>query len=68
MIDRISEDNLPLTERQAAERLGVSLSTLRRRRRAAKGPRYFRDGGIIRYFSRDVDKYVADHLTPEVAR
>ncbi len=37
MIDRISEDNLPLTERQAAERLGVSLSTLRRRRRAATG-------------------------------
>ncbi len=64
----IHPDTLPLTEHKAAIRLGVSLSTLRRRRRAGNGPRHFRDGAIIRYYPADLDRYVADHLKTEVAR
>jgi excisionase family DNA binding protein len=37
------------TEQQAAEYLRVSLTTLRRKRKAGTGPKYKQDGHIIRY-------------------
>ena len=38
-----------LSEKEAASYLSVSLSTLRRWRRAKNGPAYFRFGGVLRY-------------------
>jgi len=38
-----------LSEKQAAAFLSVSLSTIRRWRRANIGPAFFRFGGVLRY-------------------
>ncbi len=55
------------TERQAAGRLAVSLASLRRWRRAGIGPRYFKLGGILRYRPEDLDHFIAERLSREVA-
>ena len=55
-----------LTELEAATRIGISLSTMRRWRRANTAPNYFRVGGILRYRPEDIDKFIADHLKREV--
>jgi hypothetical protein len=51
-----------LTEKQAAERLCHSLSTLRRWRRAACGPTYVRFGRLILYRAEDLETFVTGHL------
>jgi hypothetical protein len=56
-----------LTEGQSAQRLGVSLSTLRRWRKNGVGPKFFLLGGILRYRIVDLDEFVARHTRPEVA-
>jgi predicted DNA-binding transcriptional regulator AlpA len=57
-----------LTELEAATRIGISLSTMRRWRRAHTAPNHFRVGGILRYRPEDVDQFIAGHLKREVAR
>ena len=56
-----------LTEAQAARYLNVSLSTMRRWRSAATGPRYFRVGDILRYHVSDLQQFVSSNLRGEVA-
>ena len=47
-----------LTEREVAERLGLSVATLRAWRHRGKGPRFLRLGRSVRYLPSDVDDFV----------
>jgi len=47
-----------LSEKEAAAYLSVSLSTVRRWRRAKAGPDYFCFGGVLRYGRLDLDRFV----------
>jgi excisionase family DNA binding protein len=47
-----------LTEREVAERLGLSVATLRAWRHRGKGPRFLRLGRSVRYLPADVDDFV----------
>jgi len=47
-----------LTERQVAEQLGLSVSTLRAWRHRGKGPRFLRPGRSVRYLPSDVNQFV----------
>ena len=47
-----------LTERDVAERLGLSVATLRAWRHRGKGPRFLRLGRSVRYLPSDVDDFV----------
>ena len=47
-----------LTEREVAERLGLSVATLRAWRHRGKGPRFLRLGRSVRYLPSDVDAFV----------
>jgi hypothetical protein len=51
----------PLREQQAADFLGVSISTLRRWRWTKRGPRHFRVDNLIRYRLADLDRFVDQH-------
>jgi excisionase family DNA binding protein len=48
-----------LSEKEAAAYLAVSMSTLRRWRRAHTGPVHFRFGGVLRYGRSDLDRFIA---------
>ena len=48
-----------LSEKEAAAYLAVSMSTLRRWRRARSGPDHFRFGGVLRYSRSDLDRFIA---------
>lgn len=49
-----------ITEREAADRLGVALVTLRRWRYQGIAPRHvIYDSGAVRYYPRDVDEHKA---------
>lgn len=50
-----------LSEKEAASYLSVSLSTLRRWRRAKNGPAYFRFGGVLRYGRSGLDQFFAKY-------
>ena len=51
-----------LTEAQAAEYLGVSLSTIRRwRKQQGKGPAFFRVGDILRYALCALDAFITNN-------
>ena len=52
-----------LTIREAAERLGVSIETVRRRIKAGE-LRVIRDGRIIRIHPDDLESYIADPPYP----
>jgi len=47
-----------LTEHEVAQRLSLSVATLRAWRLKRKGPRYVRFGRAVRYLEVDVDRYV----------
>jgi excisionase family DNA binding protein len=47
-----------LTEREVAERVGLSVATLRAWRHRGKGPRFLRLGRSVRYLPSDVDDFV----------
>lgn len=51
-----------LTERQLAERWGLSLKTLQDWRKNGKGPHYLKLGKAIRYPRELVEKYEQEHL------
>lgn len=50
--------DLPLTEKQAAERLGVKPGTLAHWRSAGTGPSYHKSGRLVVYFQRDLDEWL----------
>jgi predicted DNA-binding transcriptional regulator AlpA len=47
-----------LTECEVAERVGLSVATLRAWRHRGKGPRFLRLGRSVRYLPSDVDDFV----------
>jgi len=47
-----------LTEKEAAAYLGLSPSTMRRRRAAGRPPRFLKMGSSIRYTKQDLDRYI----------
>ena len=49
-----------LSEKEAAAYLSVSLSTVRRWRRAKTGPAYFRFGGVLRYGRTDLMRFIEE--------
>lgn len=50
-----------LTEHEVAERLSMSVATLRAWRLKRKGPRYVRFGRAVRYLVADVDRFVDEN-------
>jgi len=48
----------PLTEGEAAARLGLKIATLRAWRHQRRGPTFLRLGRAIRYLSTDLDEFV----------
>jgi excisionase family DNA binding protein len=48
----------PLTERQAAERLGLKVATLRAWRHQRRGPAFVRLGRAVRYLREDVEEFL----------
>ena len=50
-----------LSEKEAAAYLRVSLSTIRRWRRAHSGPPLFKYGGVLRYRREALEKFVVEN-------
>ena len=50
-----------VSERRAAELLGVALRTMRKRRYAGVGPAYSKGGRFVYYSRRDLEKYLEGH-------
>ncbi len=50
-----------LSEKEAAAYLNVSLSTIRRWRRAGIGPEHFHFGGVLRYAQPALDTFIQQH-------
>lgn len=48
----------PLTEVQMAQRLGLSVATLRAWRHRGTGPRFLRFGRAVRYLQSDLDEFI----------
>jgi excisionase family DNA binding protein len=48
----------PLTELEAAARLGLKVATLRAWRHQGRGPAFLRLGRAIRYLSSDLDEFL----------
>jgi len=51
----------PLTEVEAAGRLGLKVATLRAWRHQGKGPTFVRLGRAIRYLKSDIDEFLASN-------
>jgi predicted DNA-binding transcriptional regulator AlpA len=51
-------DERALTERGAAERLGLAVATLRAWRTKGKGPRFVRFGRAVRYLPCDLEEFI----------
>ena len=49
---------LAMTEQEVAQRLKLSVATLRSWRLRRRGPRYVRFGRAVRYLPADIDLYV----------
>jgi excisionase family DNA binding protein len=49
----------PLTEMEAADRLGLKVATLRAWRHQGRGPAFVRLGRAIRYLGTDIDEFLA---------
>ena len=47
-----------MNEREAAKRLGLRVSTLRRWRWAGKGPSFLKIGGAVRYDLADLEAFI----------
>jgi predicted DNA-binding transcriptional regulator AlpA len=57
-------DSHLLDEREVARRLGLSVSTIRYRRRAGLPPKSFKLGGfLVRYRAREVERLAAERQT-----
>jgi excisionase family DNA binding protein len=49
-----------LTEHEVADRLSLSVATLRAWRLHAKGPRFVRFGRAVRYLEADIEQFVEE--------
>jgi predicted DNA-binding transcriptional regulator AlpA len=63
-IDAISNTTVrrALTEHEAAQRLGLSVATLRAWRGKRRGPRFAQFGRAVRYMDDDIDAFIAANL------
>jgi len=52
----------PMTDRQAAERLGLAAQTLRNYRFQGRGPKYLKLGRAVRYRPSDLDDWLVGQL------
>ncbi len=50
-----------LSEKEVAERIGLSLASLQRRRMAGDGPEHARIGGRLLYRWEDVERWFEEH-------
>ena len=50
--------NQPMTESEAASRLGLKVATLRAWRHQGRGPAYVRLGRAVRYLAVDIDDFL----------
>ena len=75
----MSDRERAITEIEAAERLGLSVATLRQWRYRGRGPNFVRFGRAVRYLPSDLDEFfsevggairevAAKHLTKSAAR
>lgn len=55
---------LYLTEQEVADRLGLSVQFLRRRRERQEPPRYAKFGGSVRYPIREIEAFEAAAMQP----
>ena len=51
------------TDIETARLLGVSVATVRRWRLTGHGPKYRKFGGSVRYFTEDIDAFIASAPT-----
>jgi excisionase family DNA binding protein len=56
--EAITDSNSPLTEAEAAARLGLKVATLRAWRSQGRGPAYVRLGRAVRYLTADIDEFL----------
>ena len=56
--EALAVSNQPLTELEAAARLGLKVATLRAWRHQGRGPAYVRLGRAIRYLPTDIDEFL----------
>jgi excisionase family DNA binding protein len=56
-----------LKTEEAARRLRVDASTLRRWRLDGVGPRYFKHGSVYRYPANELEAWIADSMTQRLA-
>jgi hypothetical protein len=61
-------DDRLLTDEEAAPLIGVKPMTLATMRSQGRGPRYYKDGRLVRYTPRFIKEYLATCIrTPEAA-
>jgi excisionase family DNA binding protein len=59
----------PLTESEAAARLGLKVATLRAWRHQGRGPAYVRLGRAVRYLTTDIDDFIrSNRHSPRTAK
>ena len=51
----------PMTESEAASRLGLKVATLRAWRHQGRGPAYLRLGRAVRYLASDIDEFLSSN-------
>jgi excisionase family DNA binding protein len=59
--EKMATSNQPLTEHEAAVRLGLKVATLRAWRHQGRGPAYVRLGRAVRYLAIDLDEYLSSN-------
>jgi excisionase family DNA binding protein len=50
-----------LSEKEAAIYLGISLSTIRRWRKTADGPKFYRHGNVLRYRQEALEEFISQN-------
>jgi hypothetical protein len=61
MVTTSAIDNQPLTETDAAVRLGLKVATLRAWRHQGRGPAYVRLGRAVRYLTIDIEEFLSSN-------
>lgn len=51
-----------LTEKEVAKLFKLKEATIQQWRYKKKGPKYFKDGGLIRYRASDVERHIASMI------
>ena len=59
--ETICANSQPLTESDAATRLGLKVATLRAWRHQGRGPAYVRLGRAVRYLPVDIEEYLSSN-------